>query len=213
MGNRHWPLDDLRIRTPDLLLRPVTEADLGALADLLPEDVEQDPAAYTFEGLPAAANRGVVVHQEYWRARGGWRAESWALGLGVFAGGRLIGQQGLEGDDFAVLRTVDSFSFLAPDARGRGWGVQMRAGALALAFGALAARTAVTSAWHDNAASLGVSRSLGYADNGTFVHRRGDGVDEMVHLRLDRATWLASTWPDRVQVSGVGPCLPFFGLT
>jgi RimJ/RimL family protein N-acetyltransferase len=213
MSSPHWPLDGLRIRTPDLLLRPLTEADLGALADLLPDDVEQDPAAYRFEGLTAAANRAVVVHQEYWRARGGWRAESWALGLGIFADGRLVGQQGLEGDDFAALRTVDSFSFLAPEARGRGWGKQMRAGALALAFGPLAARTAVTSAFRDNAASLGVSRSLGYVDNGTYPHRHGDGVEEMVHLRLDRATWLVSPWPGRVQVTGVEPCLPFFGLT
>jgi hypothetical protein len=34
----------------------------------------------------------------------------------------------------------------------------------------------------------------------------------MVHLRLTRERWLTSRWPDRVVVSGFGPCRPFIGL-
>jgi RimJ/RimL family protein N-acetyltransferase len=67
----------------------------------------------------------------------------------------------LEGQDFLVRRTVDSSSQLRTDARGRGWGKQMRRAVLALAFGPLGAELAVTSAWHHNRASLGVSRALG----------------------------------------------------
>jgi hypothetical protein len=37
---RYWPLFDLRLATPGLALRPMTEADLAVLADLLPDDVE-----------------------------------------------------------------------------------------------------------------------------------------------------------------------------
>jgi RimJ/RimL family protein N-acetyltransferase len=153
-----------------------------------------------------------VLHQDYWRARGSWRPESWALSFGVFRDGELVGYQGLEGDDFARLRTVDSSSFLIGAARGQGLGKQMRAAVLALAFGALGARFAITSAWTDNHASLGVSRALGYVDNGVSAHPRGDTVGEMAHLRLTRERWLASGWPDRVAVAGVEDCLPFFGL-
>jgi len=212
MSNGHWPLFDVRLGTPDLLLRPLTEADLGRLSEILPDDLEQNPASTTYAGLDGPANRAAIVHQDYWRALGSWRPESWELGMAVFRGEELIGFQGLEGDDFARLRTVDSSSWLAVAARGQGLGQQMRAAVLALAFGPLEARFAITSAWSDNAASLGVSRALGYQDNGVTTHRRGDVGGEMVHLRLTRERWLASAWPDRVQVSGVERCLPFFGL-
>jgi RimJ/RimL family protein N-acetyltransferase len=88
----------------------------------------------------------------------------------------------------------------------------MRAAVLTLAFGPLGARFAITSAWTDNHASLGVSRALGYVDNGVTAHRRGDIAGEMAHLRLTREQWLASGWPERVAVSGVDECLVFFGL-
>ncbi len=212
MSNPYWPMFDIRLTTPDLELRHLTEADLGTLAGLMPEDVEQDPASTTYDGLDPDRNRGVVVHQDYWRARGSWKPESWALSFGVFGDGELLGYQGLEGDDFAALRTVDSSSFLVSAARGRGLGKQMRAAVLALAFGPLEARFAVTSAWTDNHASLGVSRAVGYVDNGVTAHRRGDGAGEMAHLRLTRERWAGSGWPEQVTMAGVDGCLPFFGL-
>ena len=212
MPHRYWPMFDLRLTTPDLHLRHLVEADLESLAAILPDDAEQDPSATSYPAIDGDRNRGVVLHQDYWRARGSWRPESWALSFGVFRDGELVGYQGLEGDDFARLRTVDSSSFLIGAARGQGLGKQMRAAVLALAFGALGARFAITSAWTDNHASLGVSRALGYVDNGVSAHRRGDTVGEMAHLRLTRQRWLATGWPDRVAVAGVEECLPFFGL-
>lgn len=212
MDHRYWPMFDLRLTTDDLQLRHLTEADLGPMAAILPDDVEQDPSATRYPGLDRETNRRVVVHQEYWRARGGWRPESWALGFAVFRDGALIGYQGLEGDDFVTLRTVDSSSFLIPAMRGRGWGKQMRAAVLSLAFDQLGARFAITSAWTDNGASLGVSRALGYVDNGVTAHRRDDGAGEMAHMRLTHEQWLASGWAHRVDVAGVDDCMAFFGL-
>jgi RimJ/RimL family protein N-acetyltransferase len=213
MSDGYWPMFDIRLTTPDLELRHLTEVDLGPLAAILSEDAEQDPSSTTYPGLDPARVRGVVVHQDYWRARGNWRPESWALSFGVFRGGELVGYQGLEGDDFATLRTVDSSSFLTPPARGHGFGKQMRAAVLTLAFGALGARFAITSAWSDNDASLGVSRALGYVDNGVTVHRRGETAGEMVHLRLTRERWLTSGWAERITVEGVEECMTFFGLS
>jgi len=208
----HWPLHALTLCTPDLELRPVTEADLPGLAAQLSDDLEMDPTATRYDGLSDTENRAVALHQGYWRSVGAWRPESWALPFAVWHGDDLVGSQTLEGEDFVRLRTVDSASWLSPAARGRGWGKQARAAVLALAFGRLGATAAITSAWHDNGASLGVSRSLGYQPNGVLTHWRGDPADEMVHLRLTRDRWLASPWADRVQVHGFEPCRPFFGL-
>jgi RimJ/RimL family protein N-acetyltransferase len=123
-----------------------------------------------------------------------------------------VGYQGLEGDDFSTLRTVDSSSFLTGAARGLGLGKQMRAAVLTLAFGPLGAHFAITSAWSDNRASLGVSRALGYVDNGVSIERRDDVAGEMAHLRLTQEQWTASGWPEQITVSGVEECMVFFGL-
>lgn len=212
MAPPYWPLFDLRLTTPGLVLRPMTEADQATVARVLPDDVELDPAATTYPGLDERATRAVVVHQAYWHAYGSWRPEAWRLNFAVLAGGELIGAQELEGNDFPTLRTVDTSSFLVTSARGRGLGKQMRAAVLALAFGPLAAQAAITEAWHDNRASLGVSRSLGYLPNGESMHRRGTDVDVMVHLRLTREAWLARSDRPDVTISGFDRCRPFFGL-
>lgn len=208
----YWPLFDLRLATPDLELRVATETDLVPLGDRLPDDVEGE-AIPAYELGDHRASRGTALHQVYWRAFGTWRPESWTIPFVVFHDGELIGLQALEGNDFVPLRTVDSFSLLVREARGRGYGKQMRDAVLALAFGPLEAVEAVTSAWQDNYASLGVSRALGYIPNGERLRRRGDGIDVMEHLRLTREDWLIR--PDRppIAITGFEPCRPLFGLS
>lgn len=213
MSDGYWPMFDLRLTTPDLELRHLSEADLGPLAAIIPKDAEQAPSSTTYPGVDPSRGRGIVVHQDYWRARGSWRPESWALSFGVFRDGELLGYQGLEGDDFATPRTVDSSSFLTNASRGQGFGKQMRAAVLTLAFGALDAQFAITSAWSDNVASLGVSRAVGYVDNGVTAQRRGESAGEMIHLRLTRERWLTSGWAERMTVEGIDECMPFFGLS
>ena len=212
MSHRDWPMFDIRLTTPELELRHLRESDLGELAAIFPQDAEPDPSSTTYEGLDQVWNRRLGVYQNYWRRRATWRPESWELSFGVFSDGQLVGFQGLEGDDFATLRTVDSSSFLTDAVRGRGLGKQMRAAVLTLAFGSLGARFAITSAWSDNHASLGVSRALGYLDNGVTADRRDDIAGEMVHLRLTRERWADSGWSQQVAVSGVKECMVFFGL-
>jgi RimJ/RimL family protein N-acetyltransferase len=207
----YWPVFDIRLGTADLDLRPMTESDQSALAELLPDDVELDPSATTYPGQDPRTSRGTVLQQSYWKNYGTWSADAWRLNFVVFRRGELIGAQELEGNDFARLRTLDSSSFLAESARGLGLGKQMRRAVLALGFGPLEAEAAVTEAWHDNHASLGVSRALGYRPNGESFHRRGDGTDTMVHLRLTRADWLAGGHADGVEISGTEAARAFFG--
>ena len=207
----HWPLLDLRITTGDLVLTPLTEADLDDVVRLLPADLEQNPNAARF-GLPDDVQRGVVVHQEYWRSYGTWTSAAWRFHLAVRRNGDLLGLQELEGNDFPTLRTVDTSSWLVTGARGQGLGKAMRRAVLALAFDHLGAEAAITSAWHDNLASLGVSRSLGYRDNGVSSLARDDAVDTLVHLRMTRADWQSAGGAPDVQVEGVEATLPLFGL-
>jgi RimJ/RimL family protein N-acetyltransferase len=191
----------------------MTEADLAPIADLLPDDVEQDPGLANYDYGDPRVRRGIVSHQGYWRAYGTWRPEAWRLSFVVrSAAGEILGVQELEGNDFPTLRTVDSSSFLVTKARGRGLGKQMRAAVLALAFGPLEAVAAITSAWHDNHASLGVSRALGYRPNGESLHAHPGRVDVLRHMRLLRADWLASGTGDQVEITGFDACRPLFGL-
>jgi RimJ/RimL family protein N-acetyltransferase len=214
MESFDWPLPGLTIRTPDLLLRPTTEADLPAIVLTVSADVASDPRLPRFPGLDERISRGVSAHQSYWRSVGNWSVDNWRLDFVVVVGDRIVGVQSLEGEDFPVLRTVDTASHLALDARGRGWGKQARRAVLALAFGPLGAEYAITSAWHHNAASLGVSRALGYRPNGESRQRSdsGQGADTMVHLRLSRTDWEASGQPEAIEISGFDRCRPLFGL-
>jgi RimJ/RimL family protein N-acetyltransferase len=218
MAHPHWPVLDIRLRVGELSLHPLTEVDLVALARVLPADVELNPDSPRYPGASRDTERATIVHQDYWRAMGCWTVGGWRLNFGVWRGDTLLGAQELEGNDFARLRTVDTASFLVPAARGAGLGKQMRRAVLALAFGPLSAEFAISSAWHDNAASLGVSRALGYLDNGVERHRRiatdgrSEGVDDLVHLRLSRAAWLTAGLAAGVAVDFPDGCRPYFGV-
>src|SRR4051794_16129966 len=125
MTNRYWPLFDLRLHIADLELRPMTEADQQLVADTLPEDLELDPGATTYEGEELGVLRGRIMHQGYWKSIGTWSPDAWRLRFLVLRGGALVGAHELEGNDFPVLRTVDSASFLVAHAHGQGVGKLM----------------------------------------------------------------------------------------
>jgi RimJ/RimL family protein N-acetyltransferase len=205
-----WPFFDLRIRSGDVLLRGVTDADLEGLLDALPDDLEMDPRWEPLPGLGAAADRRRHLTSEIWKHRGAWSRDSWCLDLVVEVDGRPVGVQALEGDEFPLLRTVDSYSWLASEVRGRGLATAMRTGVLALAFDHLGADVAVSSAVPDNLPSLAVSRRLGYVDNGVSRTNSPSGMTELQHVRLTREAWRDGG--RSAEVTGVERCLPWFGL-
>lgn len=194
-----WPQHDLVLTTPSLVLRGMTETDALALSAVVPEDVEHSPR------LPDVSS-GQKVLLAYAGQIAAWRTEDWVLPFTVLREGVPIGLQALEGKDFLTRRTIDSHSWLITSARGQGLGKQMRAAVLELGFGHLGAAFAVTEAWEDNYASLGVSRALGYIDNGFHLHA---GPRRMTRLVLPVQAW---SCPVPVGVEGLAAVLPRLGL-
>lgn len=104
----------------------------------------------------------------------------------VVVDGEPVGMQDLIGTNFSAFGTVETFSWLSADARGRGLGKEMRQAVLHLAFEGLAARQADSGAFFDNHASNRVSQALGYQPNGVdWATRRGDAA-EINRWRLTR---------------------------
>lgn len=206
-----WPLFGLRLRCREVTLRPMRESDLVHLSAIQPDDYEHDPGAELLDGLDLRTHRTRLLFQDYWRSMGTWSPASWSLTFAVEHHGSVVGVQSLEAAHFPAVRTVDSGSWLAHSARGQGIAVAMRTAVLALAFDHLSAHMAVTSARHDNHASLAVSARLGYRDNGISLNASGSGLIELQHMRLTRAEWQSSGLGTGVEVSGLEACRPWFG--
>jgi RimJ/RimL family protein N-acetyltransferase len=166
-----YPPFGLTLRTGDLTLRMLRDADLSEYAELLRRPIfEDEDAPYVFGWYrvdPAQRVAGALSFQ--WRLRAELGAEEWTLPLGIWADGRLVGAQDLAATRFAERRTVRSGSWLTRDAHGNGWGKLMRQAVLVLAFDHLGAVRAESAAGVDNAASAAVSHGCGYVDDGTQV--------------------------------------------
>lgn len=213
MGHPAWPLYDLRLRTPALELRLPTEDELVALCQVAKAGIH-DPASMPF-GVPWTDKPSPRFEREFlqhhWGIRAQWSPQRWHLNLGVFADGQPIGFQDVGADNFAVLREVITGSWLGQAFQGRGYGKEMRAAVLHLAFAELGAVTARSGAFADNPSSLAVSRALGYEDNGvTRSAPRGEPRDQIV-LRLTRERWQAHRYCE-VEVTGLDSCRDMFGV-
>jgi RimJ/RimL family protein N-acetyltransferase len=213
MVSSRWPMAGLRLRTPALELRWPSPDDLDALAELAAAGVH-DPEVQPFtvawtDAPPDERARGTL--QYHWSRWASWRPSDWMLELAVVRDGTVVGVQAIGARDFAVLREVSTGSWLGRRHQGQGTGTQMRAAVLYLAFEGLGAQYAVSAAFEDNTASLGVSRKLGYHDDGIERHVVRGRPAATRRLRLSRAGWKAArTIP--VQIHGLEPCLPLFGL-
>ena len=208
-----WPLFGLRVTTPRLELRYPDDELARQLAELTVTGIH-DPATMPFTIPWSDAPADVLPRnslQFLWRNRASWTPEEWHCPLVVIVDGETVGVQGLEAKHFGLTRTFESGSWIALAQQGRGIGKEMRAAILHLGFAGLGAQRAVTSAWHDNQRSLGVTRALGYEPNGTEVLVRRDVADVMLRFQMDRATWEARRRED-ITIHGLEPCLPLFGI-
>jgi RimJ/RimL family protein N-acetyltransferase len=207
-----WPLFGLRVRTDRLVLKVPTDDDLMRLlpvarAGIHPPD--ERPFGVAWSTLPSPAfERGFMQH--YWGTRSSWSPDAWFLNLVVELDGQAIGAQAVGAEQFAVYRTVHTGSWLGQAFQGQGLGKEMRSAVLALAFDGLGARAAETQAFLDNAASNGVSRSLGYEPNGF-----GSLAPEGVARPTERFRMTVDGWRSRprgpVTIDGLDACREMFG--
>jgi RimJ/RimL family protein N-acetyltransferase len=207
-----WPLFGLRIRSERLELRLPTDDEIPAFIDLAGAGIHppaEMPFGIAWTRAPSPDfERGFVQH--HWQARATWRPDDWSLHLVAWHGGRPVGAQSIMATRFAVHRAVHTGSWLGQAYQGRGFGKEMRAAALTFAFDGLGAHAAETEAFLDNAASNGVSRSLGYALNG-----RGRLAPEGVSRETQRFLMTADSWRSRPRppatVEGLDACRGLFG--
>jgi RimJ/RimL family protein N-acetyltransferase len=131
----------------------------------------------------------------------------------VVVDGRIVGSQGISAANFAILRTIETGSWLGLEFQGQGIGKAMRSAVVALAFEYLGAERITSGAFFDNPASQRVSRATGYEANGTnVVVRRGVAVEQLRFI-LTKQSWGANEARAHTTVEGFEPCRPLFGLT
>ena len=212
MAAHAWPLFDLRLRTPRLELRLPTDEDLLALTRVAREGVIDEGRTVflvPWHELPSPAfERQFLLH--WWSVRGNWSPAAWVLGLAVVADGQPIGIQDLMAHDFGVRRVVSSASWLGHRYHGHGYGTEMRAAVLALAFDGLGAQIAESGYFEGNAASARISEKLGYEANGEETYAVGGKAVVEHKVRVTRETWRREAVP--VTIEGLEPCLQLFGV-
>jgi RimJ/RimL family protein N-acetyltransferase len=207
-------LFDLRLRTERLELRLPTEDELVEFAHVAEHGVHP-PEFMPFQvawtdaiGTPEFVAGFTDYHR---KAREDWSPAFWNLLLGVWAGPEPIGIQGSDARDFITRRTAETGSWLGQRFQGQGYGTEMRTAILELLFRGFGAVVATSGALAGNIASARVSEKLGYEHAGErFVEPRGEPVREQ-RLKLTRKRWESL---DRVsvEIAGLEPCLPLFGL-
>ncbi len=207
-----WPLFDLVIRSNRLELRLPTDDELTDLASVAREGIHggtEMPFGVPWSTLPSPAfERGFAQH--HWTMRATWRPDAWMLNLAIFLGGRPIGSQSVIGRQFSIFKTLRTGSWLGLPHQGRGYGKEMRAAVLAFGFDHLGAVRADTEAFLDNERSAGVSRSLGYVEDG-LGQRAPQGVARTTQrFRMTPDMWRAMP-RDPIEVVGLDPCRDLFG--
>lgn len=204
-----WPPFALSLTTPRLTLRPLRDDDIPKAVEAAGtgiHDQGRNPFSTPWSAVQAD-ELGPNMARWYWHCRATSTPESWTLTLGIWHDGTFLGCQDLSARDFSVLRTVTTGSWLRRDAQGRGFGKEMRAAAALYAFDWLGAEACESEAADWNAASLGVSRALGYELNGV-TRRAWAGKQETVQrVRLTPEGLRRPDW--HLKVKGHEPTAKF----
>jgi RimJ/RimL family protein N-acetyltransferase len=204
-----WPVRRIVVRAPTFELRVPDEADLEAAAQIAARGI-YDPQNRFIPRSPVAgwtdlpspdAERAFL--QYVWAALADWRPERWNLLMVAVVDERVIGVQEIGAKDAAISRTVSTGSWIGREHQRQGWGTEMRRAVLHLAFTGLGADYAESAAWEANAASLGVSRAMGYQENGTTIRAFDGRRQRQLNLILPRTAFVQST--DDIEIAGLRP--------
>ena len=208
-----WTLFALHLRSERLVLRLPTDDDLVGLLAVASAGIHppgEMPFGVAWSTVPSPGfEQGFL--QYHWAKRAAWTPDDWWLNLMVELDGAPIGSQTIHAERFASTRSVDTGSWLGREFQGRGFGKEMRAAVLGFAFDGLGARRAETEAFLDNPASNGVSRSLGYTENG-LGSLAPEGITRPTQLfRMTLEDW-RSRPRSPIAIEGLDVCREMFGV-
>lgn len=188
-----WPAAGVRVRAGDLELRWVDDelaVDLALLAGRGVHTEDAMPFNYPWtRGTPREVAQSVLTFQ--WSARPRVGRDRLVLEWAVLVDGVPVGIQSASGENWSVLREVETGSWLGLEHQGRGIGRRMRALMLHVCFESLRADHVVSSAFSDNAASNAVSRRTGHEADGVQRVVRDGVAATQNRYRMDRERWAA----------------------
>jgi RimJ/RimL family protein N-acetyltransferase len=209
-----WPLFDLGVSTPRLSLRYVTDSLAAQLAELAAGGIH-DPASMPFSEPwtdvdPPELQRNTLRY--FWQCRADTTEHAWTLNLATFDHREeLVGVCSLSATRFPLSRTATTGSWIGRSHQRRGLGTEMRQAALHLLFTGLRAEHADTRAWHDNTASLAVTRGLPYTQGQSTTEQRRHLPDTMLAFSMSRDQWHTVRRGD-IELHGIAPVREFLGL-
>lgn len=179
-----------RLGTQEVQLKPLLPTTVDAYSLLLEDGEDFDwslPTFYTaFQPLPRE-RRTADLQGDLLRKQKSWEEDQWTLPLGVYHEGELLGMQELSYRRFGHFKTIETGSYLASAARGKGLGKLMRLTVLSWAFNELGVHEAQSAIVVPNEASLGVSKALGYREEGVEVFTYGKERLRKLRLSLEPA--------------------------
>lgn len=210
----YWPIFEIEVNTERLKLRPARDEDLFAMVEVAKEGLH-NPNQIVFGDMwsnksPEEMSKHLL--QWNWKARGDWTAKRWTLSLAVFLDENVIGNACMFAQDFDPLRTFGTSSWIGSSHQGKGIGKEIRAAVLAFGFAGLSAVEARTNVLADNAPSIGVSKSLGYEENGKNMRLVGGKSVMGLTFKMPIETW-ENSLRDKyaVKIEGLDNCKQMFG--
>ncbi len=191
-----WPLSGLRLRTPRLELRPISDEDIVGMANAAAAGIHADDQLPFMTGWSTRPPKelGIGAAQNVWELRASLSPDAWSVNFAIVHDDQIIGRQDVAARQFNKLRTVGTGSWLTLDMQGQGFGTEMRAAVLLWAFDYLKARYALTGAFDWNEASKRVSLSLGYEMNGEQEHVVEGKVERELKMRVSPETLIRPEW-------------------
>lgn len=207
-----WPAFSLQVEAGPLTLRAMRDDDLPALAEAAASGIHSDDLRPFPNSWASgdAASLGRDLGSRYWKYRASLGSDEWALPLVARWNGRVVGVQGAEAASYPVLRTPDTFSWLAREVQGQGIGTLMRQAICALFFDELDAHQITSGAYADNPASAAVSHKVGYAPNGTKRELRDNTAALHQKFILNREAFIRPMPP--ITISGASGVRALLGV-
>lgn len=208
-----WPPFALRIRSGDMVLSPVREADYPELADIADGGVRRNNVPAFLVNWDSGTGPEIArsIAQYQWGLRAGFHVDDWTIEFTVRVNGLAVGVQGVSAKDFTLTRSVSTGSWLGLHAQGQGYGTQMRKATVTAFADHFDALEFHSGYFEGNDSSRRVSEKLGYSPNGAKTLIAQDGQPR-TELQVVLAASDINRGPDPVQVEGAEVVRRFLGL-